>query len=100
MTPNALLRSGIVARIDAGPFALACILKSFYGADGRIFPDREDLARLMGCVVSTVDRHKRTLEREGIIVWKRGGSKRTNEYRVDFGPLRKWVKKLPKTNTE
>ena len=92
--PNAPFRNGVVSRIGAGPFALACLLKSFYGTDGRIFPDRAELARLMGCAISTVDRRKRKLEQEGIIVWKRGGSERTNEYRVDFGPLRERIKKV------
>jgi len=96
MIPNALLRNGIIARIGAGPYALACILKSFHGADGRIFPDRETLAGLLECSISTVDRYKKTLEQEGIIIWERGRTKRTNEYQVDFGPLRKRIRKSPK----
>lgn len=89
MVPNALLRGGIVSEIGAGPVALAHILQSFRGADGKICPDRLELARLMGESVSTVDRYKRVLAGAGLLTWRRGATGRANEYRVDFGPLRK-----------
>ena len=86
--PNALIREGMVKEIGAGPFALACAMKSYHGKNGKIFPARDDLARLLGVSISTVDRHKRILEENGIILWTRGGDGRCNEYTINFGPVK------------
>lgn len=86
--PNALLRRGIVARIGQGPFALLCLIRSYYRPGGKVFPAREELARLLGESVSTVDRYKTVLVKAGLLTWKRGRTGRANEYYVNFGPCK------------
>ena len=88
IVPNAPIRRGIVAQIGPGPFALACILKSHW-CNGRSYPAREVLARELGVSIATVDRYKGTLEKAGILAWRRGHTGRTNEYDVNLGPRRK-----------
>jgi len=83
--PNALLRRGIVAQIGAGPWALACLLKSF---GERSFPPREILAELLGVSPATVDRWKAVLLGAGMLRWRRGRTGRANEYTVTLGPER------------
>jgi hypothetical protein len=91
--PNRVLRLGLTAGIGAGPFALACLLLSFYMPGGKVYPPREVLAARLGVTVGTVDRWKRVLERHGIVEWQRGGTGRANAYRVNFGPVRKFKKR-------
>lgn len=85
--PNSFARQGLIKRIGVGPFALACLLASFQGWDKKAFPTRERLARELQRSVSTIDRYKKILRREGMLTWKRGHKNRCNEYRVSFGPV-------------
>lgn len=89
MLPNALLRQGVVKKIGGGPFALACLIQSFYRPGIAPFPEREQLADLLKVSECTVDRYKAILEQAGILTWKRGHTGRANEYRVNLGPVRK-----------
>ena len=91
--PNRVLRRGLIAGIGAGPFALACLLLSFYMPGGKVYPPRELLASLLGVTVGTVDRWKHVLEKHGISEWRRGGTGRANAYRVNLGPVRKSKKR-------
>lgn len=94
--PNAGPRAGLIARIGSGGFALACLLESFDRGDGSIFPEREELAKLLGVSTRTVDRYKHKLERSGVLRWKRGRRGRCNEYALDFGPCREIYGKRPR----
>lgn len=98
--PNALLRNGVVAKVGDGPFALLCVIQSFYaGGDSIICPDRKVLAELLGVGVGTIDRYKRTLKEAGLLDWQTGHTGRCNEYWTNFGPiLTKKKEKGRKTN--
>jgi len=97
--PNRVLRRGLIAKIGAGPFALACVLQGYYSPNGKTYPPREELARLLDVSTGTVDRYKGILADVGAIEWKRGGTKRANEYeRVNFGPWRKGREKRKKNS--
>jgi len=97
LIPNRATRRGLIAEIGAGPFALACLIQSYYSPNAKTYPPREELARLLGDVSpGTVDRYKAILADAGIIDWKRGGTNRANEYgRVNFGPIRKQATRRP-----
>jgi hypothetical protein len=86
MVPNALLRCGAVAKVGIEPCMLACLVQSFHGKSGKMFPERQELARLLGVHVGTVDRWKRQAEDAGLIRWQRGGTGRANLYTVNLGP--------------
>jgi hypothetical protein len=86
--PNRLLRRGMIAKAGPGPFALACVIQSFYAPGHEARPSRETLAELLGVTPATVDRWKRVLEESGLVCWRRGGTRRANGYAVNFGPLR------------
>jgi len=87
--PNRVLRRGLGKEIGPGPFALACLLQSFYSPGKPSCPSRKTLARLLGVDPGTVDRWKRALREAGLLSWLRGRKNLSNEYRVDFGPVRK-----------
>ena len=97
LVPNRVLRRGLIAEIGLGPYALACLIQSYYSPNAKTYPPREELARLLGGVSpGTVDRYKAILADAGIIEWKRGGTNRANEYgRVNFGPVRKQATRRP-----
>ena len=88
--PNALARRGVIAKIGLGPWALVTLLMSFQRQPEQIvIVTRELLAELLGVSVSTVDRWKGELRKAGLVTWKRGGTDRADEYRVNLGP-RRW----------
>ena len=91
--PNSLLRNGIVHDLGAGPFALLCALGSFHGGNGQIHPSREELAKLLGVSVSNIDLYKRELKKAGMLTWTRGRPGWNNDYKLNFGPLRKSAKR-------
>jgi len=96
LIPNRVLRRGLIAEIEAGPFVLACLIQSHYSPNAKTYPPREELARLLKVSPGTVDRWKGVLADAGIIEWKRGGTNRANEYgRVNFGPIRKQATRRP-----
>ena len=88
MIPNALLRSGLVAEIGPPAFCVFCAIASFRGRDGVCRAEREELARLVGCTVRTINRCTGALEKAGLLRWRRGRTGRANEYIVDFGPCK------------
>jgi hypothetical protein len=97
--PNRAIRRGLIAKIGLGPFALACVIQSFYSPNAKTYPPREELARLLDVAPGTVDRWKGVLAGAGIGKWKRGGTNRANEYgRVNFGPVRTGGKKRKKNS--
>lgn len=85
--PNAFTRRGL-ALLGPGPLALAVLLASFNAGDGDIHPSREELARVIGVTVSTIDRWKRKLRDAGVLRWHRGREGRCDAYSVDFGPCK------------
>jgi len=87
--PNALLRNGLVAKIDPTALSVLCVLKSFDNSSHQCHPQREELARLMGVDVRSIDRAKAALEKAGLLRWRRGGSGRANDYCFDLGPCLK-----------
>jgi len=93
--PNYLLRGALVARIGVGPWALLCALRSFTGRSGECFPGRGELAELLGVSTRTVDKWKGELLGEGLIHCRRGHTRRTNEYMINFGPCEKMTGKHP-----
>jgi len=83
--------------LGAGPFALAVLLASFDAGNGKVFPDRDTLAKTMDVSAATVDRWKRELAKAGVLRWLRGRKGRCNEYTINFGPCKEFKKRRSNT---
>jgi hypothetical protein len=86
--PSALMQSGVIARIGAAPVLLLGVIWSYRDNEGRMYPEREELAEHMGVTVRTIDRYNEALAGEGLLSWRQGHKGRANEYYIDWGPCK------------
>ncbi|MGB2754945.1 MAG: helix-turn-helix domain-containing protein [Phycisphaerae bacterium] len=86
--PHALMRSGVIARIGPTAWAVLSVIGSFQDKGGTACPTREEIAKLAGISVSTVDRCLAVLRKEGLLRWVPGRTGRANTYFPDFGPVK------------
>jgi len=102
--PNYLLRGGLIGKLNAlsaahgsggrlGPAAFSVLLAIEGHSTGSEIlprPSRDELARIIDRDVRTVDRCLVILKEAGVLRWRTGRTKKTNEYDVDFGPCREF----------
>ena len=67
-------------------------LRQFGGKNGIAFPSRETLAEELGAKISVIDRALRTLIKYNLIVVRRRGCNKSNEY---IFPTHIWMKNAP-----
>ena len=82
MQPNWLVRKGIIGHIGPTAWAVFCAIASFANQDGNCYPDRKQIASLVGVSTRTVDDQTKELRRIGLLDWQRGGPGRANRYQI------------------
>ena len=87
-SPHAIIRRGLIAKIRRTDFAVLQCLGSFADENGQCWPGRDKVAELTGLSIRQVDRAKNRLAEARLIVWRRGGTARTNAYHIDLGPCK------------
>ena len=101
IVPNSLARRDLIPALNAlskahgwgtrlGPvaFSLLVLIETYQGHKKPPHPPQDELARRLGVSVKGVQRCEAILHEAGLLRWRRGRTKRANEYEVDFGPCR------------
>ena len=82
LSPNWTVKRRIIAHVGPTAWAVYCAIGSFADGDGRCWPDREQVAALVGVSVKTVGDALSRLREAKLLNWRRGGTKRANEYQI------------------
>jgi len=84
--PNHVVRSGLIRQVEASAYSILAVIEGFRGADGWCRVGRDEISELTGLSVSQIDRQTAKLRRMGLLVWKRGGKDRVNQFLPNWGP--------------
>ena len=95
MTPNALIRFGVISQVGTAAYAILAAIASFCDSNGVCRASRDRLSELTGLDTRTIDRCKRILKTAGLLSWKPGHKNWANEYRINWGPCKGSKRKYP-----
>ena len=84
--PHALSRNGWIARVGPSATMVLLAIASYSDSHHVCRVSRARLAELTALSIGQIDRCNGKLKKLGLLDWKRGGTNRVNEYRVNFGP--------------